>query len=286
MRNIKHYGVIILGILLIALSYNLFFSPYQFDTGGISGLSIALNKIFIFDESLFILTANMILLIISYIVLGKEMTKNTILGSLLLPVFIKITENINNWIIIENLDKLIIAILGGVLSGIGYGLLFKNNFTSGGTDILNQIALKKFKIPLNKSMMYIDGVIVLFGGFVLGIESMIYSIIALQIISTLSNKTMFGINKNKVFYIETSKYHEVLNYLTKELEYDVTIFDAQGGYTNKSKKLILCSIKTIDYYKVKTGLEIIDPNIFVVITENYELLNENLMVPKKEMPLI
>lgn len=281
MRILKHYFLVLIGILLIAISYNLFFSPYEIVTGGVSGLAIIINKIFIIDESIFILIANLILLIISYLVLGYDLTKKTLLGSILLPLFIKLTENINNFIIIQDLEQIIIAILGGILSGLGYGILFKNNYTSGGTDILNQIALYKFKIPLNHSMLYIDGAIVLLGGFILGIESMIYSIIALEILSNLSNKTMLNINKNKIFYIETTQYQKVFNYLTKELKYDVTIFDAQGGYSSKSRKLILCSVKAIDYYKVKTGLELIDKDIFVVITENYELLNENKMVPNK-----
>ncbi len=282
MQIIKRYSVVVLGLLLVAVSYNLFFSSYELDTGGVSGLAIIIKKLFFIKESSFILIANTMLLILSYFTLGKEMTKNTFLASFLLPILIDITANINEWIIIKDLDLLLIAIIGGTLSGFGYGMLFKNNFTSGGTDILNHIALQKFKIPLNQSMLYIDGLIVLLGGFILGIESMIYSIIALLIISNLSNKTMLGINNNKVFYIETEKYEKVANYLTKELKYDITIFEATGGFTNRNKKLILCSIKTSDYYKVKAGLEMIDPHIFLIITENYELLNENKMVPNKK----
>lgn len=282
MQKIKRYGIVILGILLVAASYNLFFSPYELDTGGISGLAIVIKKLFFINESLFILITNLSLLLLSYIVLGKELTKNTLLGSILLPIFIKLTENIGNYIIITDLDHLLIAVLGGFLSGIGYGMLFKNNFTSGGTDILNQIAEKKFKVPMSTSMIYIDGLIVLLGGFVFGVESFIYSIIALIIISNLSNKTMIGINQNKVFYIQTTKYKKVIEYLTKELHYDVTIFETLGGFTEKKKKLILCSIKTSDYYKVKTALSYIDPQIFITITENYEQLNANLMVPNKE----
>ena len=225
---------------------------------------------------------NFLLLILSYIILGKELTKNTILGSILLPLFINFTENINQFIVIANLDPLLITLLGGVISGIGYGMLFKNNFTSGGTDILNQIAEKKFKIPMNLSMIYIDGLIVLLGGFIFGVESFLYSVIALLLISNISNKTIIGMNQNKVFYIQTKQYKKVIAYLTQELHYDVTIFEMQGGFSEKKKKLILCSVKTNDYYKVKTALNYIDRQIFITITENYELLNANLMVPKKE----
>lgn len=282
MKTIKRYGSVLLGLFIIAVSYNLFFVPYQLDTGGVSGLAIVIKELFFLEESTFIFIVNIILLIISYIVLGKELTKNNLIGSLLLPVFIKLTENFGDFIVITEIEPLFIAVIGGVLSGYGYGLLFKNNFTSGGTDILNQIAEKKFKIPISQSMIYIDGAIVLLGGFVFGVEPMIYSIIALLLISNLSNKTLIGINKNKVFYIQTSKPKEIIKYLTKELNYDVTIFNAEGGFSKRKNKLILCSIKTMDYYKVKTALEMIDPQIFITITENYELLNANKMVPKNK----
>ena len=282
MQKIKKYGNVAIGIFLVAISYNLFFSPCDLDTGGISGLAIVIKKLFFINESIFIFIMNFLLLILSYIILGKELTKNTILGSILLPFFINFTENINQFIVIANLDPLLITLLGGVISGIGYGMLFKNNFTSGGTDILNQIAEKKFKIPMNLSMIYIDGLIVLLGGFIFGVESFLYSVIALLLISNISNKTIIGMNQNKVFYIQTEQYKKVIAYLTKELHYDVTIFEMQGGFSEKKKKLILCSVKTNDYYKVKTALNYIDHQIFITITENYELLNANLMVPKKE----
>lgn len=279
MRIIKKYGAVILGILLVALSYNLFFSPNNLDTGGVSGLAIVVKNLFFLNESNFILITNIVLLIISYFVLGKELTKNSLLGSILFPIFVRITSHVNDYIIIENLEMIVIAVIGGSISGLGYGLLFKNNFTSGGTDILNQIAEKKFKVPMSKSMIYIDGCIVLLGGFVFGIEKMIYSIIALILISTLSNKTMLEINNHKVFYIQTKKPKEIKNYLTQELKYDVTIFDSIGGYSNSKSELILCSIRTKDYYKVNTGIQAIDPLAFITITENYESMNENKMVP-------
>lgn len=279
MRIIRKYGSVILGILLVSISYNLFFSPYHLDTGGISGLAIVVQNLFLISDTSFMLVTNILLLILSYIVLGKELTKNSLLGSILFPLFVQLTSKISTIINIEGLEILIIAIVGGTISGIGYGLLFKNNFTSGGTDILNQIAEKKFKVPISKSMIYIDGCIVLLGGFIFGIEKMIYSIIALILISIISNKTMLDINKNKVFYIQSKKTKEIKKYLTKDLMYDVTIFESTGGFSNQKKDLILCSIKTSDYYKVSTGLRLIDKDAFITITENYESMNENKMVP-------
>ncbi len=282
MRTLKKYISVICGIFLIAVSYNLFFSANNLDTGGVGGLAIVVNRLFFVPESLFILIVNILLLILSFWILGKDLTKNTLMGALLSPVFIELTSHITSHIIIKDLDMLVIAVLGGVISGVGYGLLFKNNFTSGGTDILNQIAEKLFKISIGTSMIYIDGAIVMLGGLVFGIESMIYSIIALFLISMLSNKSTLGINNNKTFYIRTKKYKEVKEYLMKDLKCDVTIFDTYGNASNKKSKLIMCSVNQKDYYKLKTGLEMIDPEIFITITNNYQAKNLNRMVPEGE----
>src|SRR5699024_1917663 len=128
-------------------------------------------------------------------------------GSILFPVFISLTENISQRITFD-LDILILAVLGGALSGIGYGLIFRNNFTTGGTDILNQIAEKYLKIPMGRSILMVDGPIVVLGLMVFGLEQTIYSLIVLILISTLSNRTMFELNKNRVLYIQTDKVKE------------------------------------------------------------------------------
>jgi len=142
MKNkIIRYIYLITGLLLVAIAFNLFLSPYNFVSGGVSGLAIVMKKVFNINESIFMLGTNILLIGISLKFLGKETTKNTILGSLLFPVFTFLTEKISIYIPLD-LDPLLIAILGGALSGFGYGLIFKNNFTTGGTDILNQISEK------------------------------------------------------------------------------------------------------------------------------------------------
>ncbi len=282
MRTFKKYFTILAGLTLAAISFNLFLEPFHIDTGGVGGLAIVVSQFIPIPESFFMLLVNATLVILSFLVLGKELTKNNLFGSLLYPILVELTSPITNYILIKDLDMLVIAVLGGVLSGTGYGLLFKNNFTSGGTDILNQIVAQKLKIPIGRSMIYIDGIIVLIGGFVFGIETFIYSIISLIIISILSNRSTLGINTNKLFYIRTDKYQEVKTYLLNDLKYDVTIFDTYGNASNKKSKLIMCSVKQKDYYKVKTAIEMIDKEAFMIITNNYQSQNANRMVPTFE----
>ncbi len=278
MQKLKNYLNLILGLFLAAFSFSLFLAPYNFAAGGVSGLALIIHKLIAIDESLFILIVNTILLGISYLCLGKEKTKNTILGALLFPIFVRITEYIVPYIKINDLEHIVIAVLGGILSGIGYGLVFKSGFTSGGTDILNQIIEKYFHMPISKSIIIVDGLITITTGVVFDFSTMLYALIALVLISVFSNKTIVGVGESKTLYIHSPKYEEIKYYLHQEMKVDSTDFDVVGGYSKKKGKVILTVINTNDYYRIKEAITIIDPNAFITATNAYQLVNENMNI--------
>ena len=280
MDKIKKYVIVIVGLLLMAISFNLFQEPFNFVAGGVTGLSVIVKKIFHIDESLFIFIVNQSLIILSFIVLGKKKTLNTVLGSLMLPVLILITKPLNNIISLENVDYIIIAIIGGIIYGVGLGLIYKNGYTSGGTDILNQIAEVKYKIPINKSIIAIDGLIVLLSAITFDIATMIYSFIMLVLISVISNKTILELNQNKVLYIYTNEGKKIKEYLTNNFAYDLTIFDTIGGFSKEKNKLYMCCVSSRDYYVIKEGILYIDPKAFIIVTNSYEQKNANVLIRK------
>ena len=271
----KRYGLFIFGLVLVTLAFNIFLLPNNFAAIGTSGLSIIFNKIYGFDTSLFVLIANTILLLVSLLFLGKQETVRSILGSILFPIFMSLTAMITKYIDTSDMEIIVSAVAGGFLSGVGYGLIFKAGFTTGGTDILDQIVTKYYQVPIGTSIVLVDGLIVLAGGFVFGIESLIYSIIILLLISIFSTRKSLGLNEDKVFYIITNKVNVVKKYLLDHYNYGVTIFDTKGGFSKKDKKVIMCSIKTEYYYELKNVVKAIDPNAFVVITDSYDTVYIN-----------
>lgn len=272
---IKKYFYLIIGILLVSISFNLFLSPNDLAAGGISGLALVFSKLYNIEVSKFILISNVLLIIVSYICLGKEQTGRTVLGSILFPIFINLTSNICNYVDITEVDLIVKCLFGGVLSGIGYGLVFKHGFTSGGTDIIDQLVSKYYKLNMSTSLILVDGFVVLAGGLVFGIEKMIYSAICLVLLSIYSNKSMIGNNDYKSFYITTNKTKQVKTFLINKYNYNVTLLDAKGGFTNKKRKLILSVIRTSDYYEIKEALKLIDPNMFITIANSYETINHH-----------
>ncbi len=264
----KRYIFLLLGTLVYAIAYNLFFFKNNIVYGGASGISIILQNLI--DPSLTILILNIFFLILSFFLLGKRKTIDSVVGSILFPLFVKLTADIGNYIIIDNSDLLLITIIGGVCVGVASGIVFKSGFTTGGTDILNQIVSKYFKISIGSSMLLIDGIIVLIGGFFFGWTRVLYAIIVLYIINILVDKVVLGISKNKAVYITTDKDEEVIDYLLKELKLGITLIETRGGYTNKKDQIIMCVVPTSEYFKVSEGVEQIDSKAVVLVTDAYQ----------------
>ena len=211
------------------------------------------------------------MLILSFFILGKEKTKNSIVGSLLYPVFVELTSHLVRYIDLGSTETIVIVVFGSVLSGLGLGLIFKSGFTTGGTDILNQIVSDKAKISIGKSMLFTDGIIILSSLFVFGWQKFIYSIINMYIISVMTDKVILGISNSKTFYIVTEHEEKVKNFVLNYLSHGVTVLEARGGYTNSKQKVIMCTIPTSEYFKAKEGIHAIDKNAFFLVTDAYEV---------------
>ena len=147
-KNIgKRYLMLLLGCLIVAFSFNLFFLRYDIVCFGVSGISIVLSE-FGVNPSLFILCTNIVLMIVAYFALGFDNMKNQLVGALSYPIFVSLTSMITKYIDLGNTEMVVIAILGGVMAGIGYGLIYKSNFSTGGTDVIIEIVCKWFKLSI------------------------------------------------------------------------------------------------------------------------------------------
>ncbi len=264
------YGEFVLGVLLAALAYNYFFIPNNI-AYGIGGAGIILKKLYGLDPSLVIFVLDAILLLFSFALLGLENTKRTILGSLLYPLFVKLTATLPSMYPLGEMEILLEVLCGATVAGLGLGLVFKAGFTTGGTDILNHIVSKYGKMNVGKSMLYTDGIIILLSSIVFDFATLIYSVINLAVISTLTDKVVLGISQSKAFFIITKEETSVKKYIMNSMAHGVTVLEGRGGYTGDFKKVIMCIIPTSQYYALKEGIKKIDKDAFFVITDAYEV---------------
>lgn len=271
-----------MGEFIIAIGFNIFLLQYNLIPGGVSGIAIILNKLKNIDTSLFILITNIFLVIFSYFSLGKKFAKNTLLGALLNPIMIKLTSYFTKYISLGSIETIFVAILGGIIVGYGTGVVYKSGYSSGGTDVIEFTLSKYLKIPMNKAVIIIDGLITISGGIFLGFNSLIYSLITLYCISILSNKLFVGINNNKTLYILSKKYSDVKKLLLTKYKNDITILKVQGGKLNKNYKIFMSVVRNNDYEEIKKDIKKIDNNAFVTILKSYEVYNVNKMVTNSE----
>lgn len=268
-NKLGRFTLFIVGLILMAISYNVFSRRCNL-VYGVSGIGLMINHKFGIDASLVMLIGNVLLLLISFITLGKEKTMNTLLGSLLFPLFVKLTEPIGV-IDLGDLENILIAICGALVNGLGLGLVFKAGYTSGGTDILNQIVNKYGKVSMGKAMYYTDLILIFFAVWVFDFSTFIYSVLNMYIISVLTDKVILGISNSKAFYIITEHETDVKKFITQNLSHGVTVLEARGGYTGNMQKVIMCIIPTKEYYLFKEGIEMIDKDAFFIVTDAYEV---------------
>ena len=276
-KNIlKRYVMLLTGTLIVAFAFNLFFLRYNIVCFGVSGISIVLSK-FGVNPSVFIMGANLFLLIITYFFLGVDDVKNQIVGALIYPVFVELTLKITNLINFNDLEMIVIAVIGGVLAGIGYGLIYKSGFSTGGTDVIGLLVCKYSKISMGSAMMFVNVAIIVIGKIAFSWEIVMYAIVVAYLISVATDKILLGISNSKAFYIVVDKDKDdfVNDFLLSLPGVGSTIIDASGGYSNDKQTLILAVAPTKMYFVIKEGLKEIDKNIFYLVCDSYEVSSKD-----------
>ena len=275
-NKLKRYLMLLGGCLIVAFAFNLFFLRYNIVCFGVSGISIVFSE-FGINPSIFIMIANVILLIVSYFFLGVEDVKNQIVGALVYPIFIELTLKITNLIDFGDLEMIVIAVIGGVLAGIGYGLIYKSGFSTGGTDVIGNLICKYSKISMGNAMMFVNVSIIALGKLVFSWEIVMYAIVVAYLISVATDKILLGISNSKAFYIVVDKDKDdmVNDFLLSLSGVGSTIIDASGGYSNDKQTLILAVAPTKMYFVIKEGLKEIDKNIFYLVCDSYEVSSKD-----------
>lgn len=276
-EKISRYINLILGCLILTVTFNVMFAPQNIVTGGVSGLSIITNNVFGISITVFTAITYVILLILSLILLGWKKTKGSILGSILYTVLLYATEKLPVLINFNVDNKILLSIVGGALYGIGLGLIFKSGFTSGGSDVIAQILSKYLKIPVGKAIMMFDGLVIGLSALLIKSSNgmiewsnLMYSVITLYIMTFITDKVILGISESKSFHIITDCEEEVKKYIMEILNHGVTVLEAKGGYSGKKQKVIMCIVPTREYYKIKKDVLKIDPKACVLVTDAYE----------------
>ena len=265
----KNFCMFILGMSASAISVSVFFNPNNVVTTGSTGLAILLNRFIDIDLALLMFAISSVLLVLDFAVFGIEHGSKNIIGTLLYPIFIKASSVLTNYVYYNNTSLFLLILIGGVLSGIGFGLVKKSGYSLGGFYVLYDILNKKLRVSIGKANLICNMTIIFASLFIFGLDRCIYAFIGLYVASYVGDRIMIGISRNKAFYIITSKPNMVKDYIINNLNHTVTVVNAKGGYSDRKKKMLLCVMPTREYNLVKEIISEIDKKAFFLITDSY-----------------
>lgn len=273
-ENNKLYRMFLLfiSLLISAVIYNMFLLPLNIVTGGTGGIAQITLFVFDIDPAFMVLVLSLLCATISVAFLDFDKTASTIVVAFLYPAMVKLTEPLVNYMTIDPNDIFIVVIITGVILGFANGLMYKSGYSNGGLTVITQTLYQYFHIPVGKSGMIMNGIIILAGGYYFGITVTIYAIISLYIRSIITDKVILGVSNNKAFYIITTEEEQVESFLMKDLGHNVTIFDVKGAFLEKKQKVIFSVIPSREYYRVTEGIKQIDESAFFVVTDSYEVV--------------
>jgi len=268
-KGIKYFQFII-GMIIAAIAFNVFILPCNV-VYGVSGVGVILKHTFNINPAMTVFIGDVLLLLLSFLVLGVKKTKGSIIGSLIYPLFIQMAAWIPQYVNISMKEPLLLILFGATLSGLGYGLIFKSGYTTGGTDVLNQIVAKYGHTSMGNAMLFTDGLIIFISIFVFGFSKAMYSIVNLYIVGLITDKMMIGISSSKAFYIITTEEHKIKHFIMDEMGHGVTLLEGNGAFSGNKQKVLMCVIPTREYVVVKEGIHLIDKNAFFVVADAYEV---------------
>lgn len=268
-------GLVVLGNFILAFGVALFIVPNSILSGGVAGVAVAIKPL-IPDVSttLVINILTVCLFLVGSAALGKNFAFKTLLSTFLYPTFLSIMSILPEHFTITN-DPILSALYGGVFVGIGVGLVFRTGASTGGMDIPPLIMSKYVHIPLGTLVMIVDGLTVMVGMMLNGIEPALIGLISVWISGYMVNKTMmFGLSSAKSLMIISEKHEAILSAIANEVDRGSTILQAKGGYKKDDRPVLMVVILKKQFPEVNRIIQHIDPGAFVIVHDVNEVQGE------------
>lgn len=271
-RVVRNYLGMTLGIILTAVSLNMFLVPNKVAAGGISGLATVLHYLFDWPVGVVMLVFNIPLFVIGVKTLGTRYGVNTLYGAVALPLIIDITAPYTP---VLTHDLLLASLYGGVIGGIGMGLVFRCKGNTAGTALAAAIINKFFGISIGQSLMLADFFVIAFAGVAFqSAELALWGLISLFVTGKIIDLVQEGSGSTRAFWIMTDKTDDVAEAILADIDRGVTVFQGRGGYTGRARETLLCVVDTSEVTRLKDLIYSQDPKAFVIVTDAHEVLGE------------
>ena len=280
---LRDYTLLLTGALLQSVGLRLFMVPAQLASGGISGISQLINHFTAWPIGLMVFIGNIPLFLLGWRLLGgRRFALRTLVAVLAYSIFTEALlwlpffpkDGITN-------DLVLNSLYGAVICGIGYGLVYRAQGTSGGSDILARILNRWRGVSMTQSYLMTDTLVILSAGFVFGWEKALYAIITLYVSGLVVDSTLEGAGTVRTAMIVTNRMEAIYDRILHDMERGVTLLHGTGAYTMDPRPVMYCVITRSEVQQLKTIVQEADPEAFMVIGVAHEALGEGFHPLKK-----
>ncbi len=274
--SIRDFSLITLGALLQALALRLFLIPADLVSGGVSGIAQIINYYTGWPIGVMVLLGNIPLFAIGWRFLGgRRFAMRTAYAIVAYSILVELIPRLPFFPPNGLTDDLVInALYGAVIAGVGYGLVYRGNGTSGGSDILARILTHYRSIPMTQSYLWVDSIVILAAGFVFGWKEALYAIVVLYVSGLVVDTTMEGGSTVRSAMIVTSQPDIVAEKILVDMERGVTVLEGTGAYTGENRPVLYCVVSRSEIQQLKSIVHEADPKAFMVIGVAHEALGE------------
>ena len=272
--KLKNFALLTVSTLIMAVGVYFFKFANNFTFGGITGLAVLIARFSPLSASDFTFIANMLLLLLGFIILGKKFAIKTAYSSILLSVSLSLLERLcpmDGPLTDQPILELIFAI---VLPAFGSAILFNIGASSGGTDVIAMILKKYTSVDIGKALLLSDFLITLAGFFVFDIQTGLYSFLGLTMRSTLIDSFIESLNRSKYFNVVCSNPEDICSYIKDKLHRSATIVLAQGAFSGEDKYIVLTVLSPTEAIKLRNFIKATTQYAFLLISNTSEIIGK------------
>lgn len=274
-KKVKEFLLINLGLLLTAMGIHFFKVPNNFAIGGVSGLAIILRYFFpSANVGPLMLIINVILLLAGFALIGKSFGSKTVYSSITLSAMVELLDRIFPMSHAFTDDMLLELIFAIILPAVGSAIVFNQNASTGGTDIVARVLNKLTSIDIGKALLISDFAITIAAGVVYGIKIGMYSVLGLLLKGFMIDSVIEGINVKKQMVIISEKPEEIKNYIIENLHRGATIYTAHGAFRNEEKHVLTTVLTRRQAIILRQFIRETDKSAFITITNASEIIGK------------
>jgi uncharacterized membrane-anchored protein YitT (DUF2179 family) len=268
-KELPTFALMTFGTSIVAFGIMSLTIPYRLPDSGVSGIAVLSDYAFGISPAWVVGVANIILLAWGMKELSVRFVGWTVYAVVLLTALLKLFEGIPY----PHLDELLlVAILAGVVKGLGGGLVLRSGSSLGGTDILVVALRKRYGMEVGRFTFYINLVILGVSVFIVGLEGAIYGLVSIFVNGLVLDNVLRSFDRRRQVFVISNRPKEIADFIIRELHRGVTILHGEGGFTHEERSALLCVLTPRQTMDLKRFLSVNDPKAFMIVSDASEVL--------------